>query len=191
MLENVEVQAIDQTGHLKRVELTAEIVCAFVSNNSVPASGLADLLHSVHQAVIGLGQPSAAAQDGVAKATPAQVKKSITDGGLISFEDGRTYKTLKRHLAGRGLTPESYRAKYGLPVDYPMTSAAYSAQRSALARDLGLGQQRRNARAKAAEVAETAAEAPKARRERAVSASPLKAAGKGRGKNAQTAVAAE
>ncbi|GJD94768.1 MucR family transcriptional regulator [Methylobacterium iners] len=188
MSDNVEAQSIDQAGQTNPVELTAEIVCAFVSNNSVPASGLADLLQSVHQAVVGLGQPSATAQNEVAKATPAQIKKSITDEGLISFEDGKAYKTLKRHLTIRGLTPETYRAKYGLPADYPMTSAAYSAQRSALARTLGLGQQRRNAQPKAAEVAETIEGAPKARRGRPASASTSKARG---GKKAEVAVAAE
>ena len=68
------------------------------------------------------------------KADAAEIKKSVKHDGIVSFEDGKTYKTMRRHLTMRGLTPEAYRAKYGLPADYPMTSAAYSAQRSELAR---------------------------------------------------------
>ncbi|GJD95885.1 MucR family transcriptional regulator [Methylobacterium iners] len=189
MSNTAEFQSVDQANQINPIELTAEIICAFVSNNPVPANGLADLLQSVHLAVLGLGQPTAAVQGAVTKATPAQIKKSITDEGLISFEDGKAYKTLKRHLTIRGLTPETYRAKHGLPADYPMTSAAYSAQRSALARTLGLGQQRRNAQPKAAEIAETVEEAPKARRGRSSSASTSKSALKGRGKKSEVNVA--
>ncbi|WP_264051624.1 MucR family transcriptional regulator [Methylobacterium flocculans] len=126
------------------IELTADIVSAYVSNNSIPTSELANLLASVHAAISGLvAGGSSTPKDGVEKATPAQIKKSITPEALISFEDGKPYKTLRRHLTLRGLSPEAYRAKHGLPVDYPMTSASYSAQRSELARALGLGQQRR------------------------------------------------
>jgi len=141
------------------IELTADIVSAYVSNNSVPVSELATLLTSVHASLSGLasGGSDAPAKDAIEKPTPAQIKKSITPDALISFEDGKPYKTLKRHLTIRGLTPEAYRAKYGLPVDYPMTSPSYSAQRSELARALGLGQQRRG-RSKAAEPDETASE---------------------------------
>ncbi|SFF20059.1 ROS/MUCR transcriptional regulator protein [Methylobacterium sp. 13MFTsu3.1M2] len=82
---------------------------------------------------------------------------------LISFEDGRLYKTLKRHLRGVGLTPDEYRAKWGLPVDYPMTAPSYFEMRLALAKNTDLGNLRRNAAPKVAEVAETITEAPKAR----------------------------
>ncbi|MCJ2131261.1 MucR family transcriptional regulator [Methylobacterium sp. E-045] len=136
----------DQTPDLQPnyVELTADLVAAYVSNNSVPVSALPELLSNVHAAVSGLatGGTTAAAKDKVEKATPAEIKKSITPDHLISFEDGKPYKTLRRHLTLRGLSPETYRAKYGLSPDYPMTSASYSAQRSELARSLGLGQQR-------------------------------------------------
>ena len=127
------------------VELSADIVSAYVSNNSLPASELGKLLASVHAAVSGLakGGDVSSANDEIEKATPAQIKKSITQDALISFEDGKPYKTLRRHLTIRGLTPEAYRAKHGLPVDYPMVSADYSAQRSELAKALGLGQTRR------------------------------------------------
>jgi predicted transcriptional regulator len=146
------------------IELTADIVSAYVSNNSIPASELANLLASVHAAVSGLaaGGTNTAAEDAVEKPTPAQIKKSITPDALISFEDGKPYKTLRRHLTLRGLTPEAYRAKHGLSADYPMTSASYSAQRSELARSLGLGQQRKGqtkAAAKAAVSEETVSEA--------------------------------
>lgn len=134
------------------IELTADIVAAYVSNNSVPITAVADLLSSVHAAVSGLatGGNGAVAEDKIEKPTPAQIKKSITPDGLISFEDGKPYKTLRRHLTIRGLSPEAYRVKYGLPADYPMTSANYSAARSALAKQLGLGQQRHDASTAAA-----------------------------------------
>ncbi|TXN29121.1 MucR family transcriptional regulator [Methylobacterium sp. WL19] len=124
------------------IELAADIVAAYVSNNSVPVTALADLLSNVHAAISGLtaGGESASAPGKIEKLTPAQIRKSITPDALISFEDGKSYKTLKRHLTLRGLSPETYRAKYGLPADYPMTAPSYSAQRSALARSLGLGQ---------------------------------------------------
>jgi predicted transcriptional regulator len=139
-----EVTTAMPTGY---IELTVDIVSAYVSNNSVPVSELANLLTNVHAALGGLaaGGSTAPAKDAVEKLTPAQIKKSITPDSLISFEDGKPYKTLRRHLTIRGLTPEDYREKYGLPRDYPMTSASYSAQRSELARALGLGNNRRAA----------------------------------------------
>lgn len=130
------------------VSMAVEIVSAYVSNNSVPLSSLSSLIGNVHAALAGLGATTPADVSGPAKATPAQIKKSISHDALISFEDGKPYKTLRRHLGFYGLTPEAYRAKWGLPADYPMTSSAYSAQRSELARALGLGQQRRNHRSK-------------------------------------------
>ncbi|MCJ2080192.1 MucR family transcriptional regulator [Methylobacterium sp. J-090] len=148
------------------VELSADLVSAYVSNNSLPASEIGNLLASVHAAISSLakgGNASPTKENGVEKATPAQIKKSITPDALISFEDGKSYKTLRRHLTIRGLTPEAYRAKYGLPADYPMVSAGYSAQRSELAKALGLGQQRNGAskaaEAKAAQPDETVSEA--------------------------------
>ncbi|GJE19429.1 MucR family transcriptional regulator [Methylobacterium marchantiae] len=129
------------------IELTADIVSAYVSNNSVPAADLPLLLSSVHGTISSLAASGTALAEAnkVEKLTPAQIKKSITPDALISFEDGKPYKTLKRHLTIRDLTPETYRAKHGLPADYPMTAAGYSAKRSALALHLGLGQKRKNA----------------------------------------------
>ncbi|MCJ2033578.1 MucR family transcriptional regulator [Methylobacterium sp. J-068] len=157
----VENEDTTETGGGDYITLTTDIVSAFVSNTSIPASELANLLVSVHTAISGLaiGRSSGLSKDAIAKPTPAQIKKSITPDALISFEDGKSYKTLRRHLTLRGLSPEAYRAKHGLPADYPMTSASYSAQRSELARSLGLGQQRKSY-AKAADADETVSKAP-------------------------------
>ena len=150
------LEEFDQLG------MMADIVSAYVSNNNVSVADLPELIASTHAALAELAAGSAGASDGGPdKATPAQIKKSITPDLLISFEDGKPYKTLRRHLTLRGLTPEAYRAKWGLPGDYPMTSANYSAHRSQLARDLGLGQQRRKSYARTATVAETVSDAPK------------------------------
>jgi predicted transcriptional regulator len=118
--------------------LTAEVVSAYVSENPVRPADLPDLLTSVHAALTGLGKGNATAPP-AQKLTPAQIRKSIRPDALISFEDGKLYKTLRRHLTIRGLTPEAYREKWGLPRDYPMTAASYSETRSALAKNLGLG----------------------------------------------------
>lgn len=145
------------------VALTTEVVAAYVANNSVPVAELPALLTGVHAAIAGLGGTPAAAKPEAEKLTSAQIRKSITPDALISFIDGKPYKTLKRHLSGNGLAIEEYRTRYGLPADYPTVAASYSEQRSKLALALGLGQQRRNAAAKAAVVGETIAEEPKAR----------------------------
>ncbi|KQT88947.1 MucR family transcriptional regulator [Methylobacterium sp. Leaf466] len=153
------------------VELAADIVSAYVSKNAVPVTELASLVVSVHTALSGLagGRSEAPATDAVEKPTLAQIKDSITPDVLISFEDGKSYKTMRRHLTLRGLTAEAYREKYGLPHDYPMTSPAYSALRAEIARSLGLGQLRKD-RGKAAQrdnaVTDTAGEATPKRAER-------------------------
>ncbi|MFB0488667.1 putative transcriptional regulator [Methylobacterium sp. OAE515] len=97
------------------------------------------LIVSTHVALAGLGQTRTSAHSGEERPTAAQIKRSITYDALVSFEDGKPYKTLRRHLTLRGLSPEAYRAKWGLPADYPMTAAGYSDVRSALARSFGLG----------------------------------------------------
>ncbi|WP_182179361.1 MucR family transcriptional regulator [Methylobacterium radiotolerans] len=144
------------------IELTADIVAAYVSNNSVPTSEMPALLSAIHGALVGLNSPAAPAEAKIDRATPSQIRKSISPDALISFEDGRSYKTLKRHLTALGLSPEQYRAKWGLPVDYPMTAPSYSEMRSALAKNTGLGNLRRNAAAKATSAGETIVEASKA-----------------------------
>jgi predicted transcriptional regulator len=119
-------------------ELTAQIVAAFVEHNRISVSDLARFIGDVHHTISTVGtelqQPV-----GPAKATSAQIRKSITADGLISFEDGRRYKSMRRHLSRFGLTPDEYRAKWGLPKDYPIVSPGYSAERSALAKSMGLG----------------------------------------------------
>jgi predicted transcriptional regulator len=129
---------------LNFTELAAEIVSAYVSNNPVPPADLPALIARVHQAVSGLattaGADAAAPGGEVDKPTPAQIRKSVRDDGIVSFIDGKIYKTLKRHLSANGLDPHSYRERYGLPSDYPMTAPSYAAQRSALAKAIGLGQ---------------------------------------------------
>ena len=167
MLDTPEEAALQEAA-VDYVDLTADIVSAYVSNNSIPISDLAGLLTSVHAALssIATGGSSAPSKEEIEKPTPAQIKKSITPDALISFEDGKPYKTLKRHLTIRGITPQEYRAKYGLPQDYPMTSASYSAQRSELARAIGLGNNQKDqtkASAKTTASDETVSDAPKRR----------------------------
>ena len=158
--EDIPQEAAPQETTVDYVEMAAEVVSAYVSNNSIPTSELASLLTNVHAALSGLaaGGSATTGKDAVEKPTPAQIKKSITPDALISFEDGKSYKTLRRHLSLRGLSAEGYRAKYGLPADYPMTAASYSAQRSELARTIGLGNNRKAA-PKAAELDEAVSEA--------------------------------
>ena len=122
------------------VDIAARILSAYVTRNSVPADILPDLLSTVHRAVLALNQPS---QPAVRRATEAQIRASIRTDALVSFEDGKPYKTLRRHLTLRGLTPEAYRAKWGLPVDYPLVSATYSARRSDISRQIGVNQRLR------------------------------------------------
>jgi predicted transcriptional regulator len=123
------------------VEQAAEIVSAYVTCNHVAAGELPGLIRTVHAALAALasGASSAPATEEVEKATPSQIRKSITPDALISFIDGKPYKILKRHLGKHGLDPYSYRARFGLPADYPMVAANYAAQRSELARAIGLG----------------------------------------------------
>ncbi|WP_442577802.1 MucR family transcriptional regulator [Mesorhizobium sp. ASY16-5R] len=121
-----------------RLELTASIVSAYVSKNSVPMANLADLVKNVHASLERLeGKPPVEA----APLVPAvPVKKSITPDYIISLEDGRKFKSLKRHLSTQyGISPEQYRAKWNLPADYPMVAPNYAATRSALAKTMGLG----------------------------------------------------
>jgi predicted transcriptional regulator len=135
MAENTE----NQTPNF--VELAGDIVSAYVSNNSVPTAELPGLIHQIHTALQALatGAAPASPETEVQKPTAAQIRKSLTPEGLVSFLDGRTYKTLKRHLTGHGLDPHSYRQRYGLPADYPMVAPEYAARRSELAKSIGLG----------------------------------------------------
>ena len=155
----------------------ADIVSAYVSNNSVPTADLPGLLAGIYAAIDGLKGGAASAEPEVGKPTAAQIRKSIKPDALISFIDGKPYKTLKRHLGRNGLTMDEYRQRYGLPRDYPSVAASYSEQRSAMARTLGLGQLNRKASAPTAP-AETAAPAEKP--------TEKQAKGRGRTKAAET-----
>ena len=119
--------------------LTADIVSAYVSNNKVEPGKLADVIADVHRALGSVGQAPAPVEPESPKPTTGEVRKSRTPDYLISFVDGRRYKSLKRHLSTHGMTPDEYRSRFGLPKDYPMVAESYSAQRSALAKTLGLG----------------------------------------------------
>jgi predicted transcriptional regulator len=126
---------------LNPVELAAEIVAAFVSNNPLPKSELPALIHAVHSAVESLvaGRESGPLQ--VEAKTPAvSIRRSITPDFLICLDDGKRFKSLRRHLTGLGMTPAQYREKWNLPSDYPMVAPNYAAQRSELAKKIGLGQ---------------------------------------------------
>lgn len=125
--------------NIDNITLTAEIVAAYVGNNTVSVTDLPALIKATYAALNGVGGVEALAEPAVAKATASQVRRSITADALISFEDGKPYKTLKRHLTTHGLTVAEYRAKWGLPNDYPTTAPAYSEARSAMAKALGLG----------------------------------------------------
>ncbi|WP_214474565.1 MucR family transcriptional regulator [Mesorhizobium sp. dw_380] len=120
------------------LELTAHIVSAYVEKNRLPASGLADLIASVATSIGSLGRPAVPV---AAPLVPAvNPKKSVTPDFIICLEDGKKFKSLKRHLGVHfGLTPDAYRAKWGLPSDYPMVAPNYAASRSQLAKSIGLG----------------------------------------------------
>jgi predicted transcriptional regulator len=139
------------------VELTSDIVSAYVANNKVSTNELPDVISSVHSALRALEEKKPVEPEKPVPMMP--IKKTLTPDFLISLEDGRRYKSLKRHLSGRGLSPADYREKWGLPKDYPMVAPNYAKQRSELAKALGLGQQRR----KKADVAAEPAPAPKRR----------------------------
>jgi len=125
------------------IELTAQIVSAYVGNNSVPSAEIASLIGQVHAALkrVSGGQTTALAEP----AKPAvSVKRSINPDFLVCLEDGKKFKSLKRHLRTQyNMTPEQYREKWGLPADYLMVAPNYAVARSQLAKQMGLGQQRR------------------------------------------------
>ena len=129
----------DEDNQSAIIEMTADIVSAYVGQNRLAPDELPLLIATVHSALNGLGSTPAAMPEEVLK--PAvSIRKSITPDYLISLEDGRKYKSLKRHLrSAYNLTPEEYRAKWGLPKDYPMVAPNYAASRSELAKSMGLG----------------------------------------------------
>jgi predicted transcriptional regulator len=125
------------------ITIVAQIVAAYVSNNSVASADLPKLIGEIHAAVGRLANPEAPVIE--ERLQPAvAVKKSVTPDFIICLEDGKKFKSLKRHLATVfDMTPDEYRTKWSLPPDYPMVAPNYAAQRSALAKQSGLGQLRK------------------------------------------------
>lgn len=124
------------------IELTADIVSAYVSKNALAPSDLPRLIQDVHDALARLAAPqSAGTGEQLKPAVPP--RKSVFDDHIICLEDGKKFKSLKRHLRSQyDMTPAQYREKWGLPADYPMVAPNYARTRSRLARQMGLGQQR-------------------------------------------------
>jgi predicted transcriptional regulator len=120
------------------VELTSEIVAAYVSHNAISASELSRLIADVYSAVSATTGPTQASPEPT-QAPAISIRKSVTPDYIVCLEDGKRFKTLRRHLQQLGMSPEQYRAKWKLPLDYPMVAPNYSAKRSNLARSLGLG----------------------------------------------------
>ena len=132
------------------IELASEIVSAYVSNNSVPAGELPALISEIHLALAKVGNGAAETPAEAPKPAVA-IKKSVTPDYIICLDDGKKFKSLKRHLRTQyNMTPEQYREKWGLPSDYPMVAPNYAKARSELAKEMGLGQQRRKRRTRAA-----------------------------------------
>jgi predicted transcriptional regulator len=122
------------------IELTAEVVAAYVRNNPVPMANLPGLIADVHRAIAGLSVVKLAVPEKSAQAPAVNPKKSVHEDFIICLEDGKKFKSLKRHIGTHyGLTPDEYRAKWGLEPSYPMVAPAYAAERSALAKKMGLG----------------------------------------------------
>lgn len=134
----VEAKTVDHVG------VTTGIVTAYLSRNHVPVTEIRSLLVSVHSVVASLDQGAEANAPTPEKLTASQIRRSIKPDALISFIDGKPYKTLKRHLTKHGLTMEQYRDRFGLPWDYPSTAANYSAARAVLAKQMGLGRKVRS-----------------------------------------------
>jgi predicted transcriptional regulator len=140
-MSDLPPSANSNTRHPDYLALASDVVAAYVAHNSLARPDLPALIAAVHGALTGLGRPAAPATEKPEPAVP--IKKSITPDYLISLEDGKQYKSLKRHLRTQyNMTPEQYREKWGLPVDYPMVAPNYAKARSELARSMGLGQKR-------------------------------------------------
>lgn len=150
---------------LELQKIIGQVAAAYFGNSHVSPAEISTVINQIASSLAAVGEPQAepATETGEqAKLTPAQIRKSIGQDALISFEDNKPYKTLRRHLSVKGLTPEDYRAKWGLPADYPTVAPAYSEARSQLAKSAGLGSQR-GGRGRAAPAAPAAQKEPKAR----------------------------
>jgi len=127
----------------KLIELSAQIVAAYVGRNTVEQADLPKLITEVHRALEQVALAPARGEDD--PKPPVNIKKSITPDYLVCLEDGKKFKSLKRHLRTHfNLTPEQYREKWGLPADYPMVAPNYANSRSKLAKNMGLGQKRKS-----------------------------------------------
>jgi predicted transcriptional regulator len=127
-------------GTSSAIDLAAEIIAAFVANNPLPKTELPALIQAMYLTVARLeGEPKSAPAPIEPKAPAVPIRRSITPEFLICLEDGKRFKSMRRHLAGLGLTPDQYREKWNLPADYPMVAPNYAAQRSAMAKEIGLG----------------------------------------------------
>jgi predicted transcriptional regulator len=124
------------------VEAAADIVAAFVSSNALPTGELPSLIESVYAAVKEFGRPGELLATVTDPSPAVSIRKSITPDYLICLEDGKRFKSMRRHLALLGMTPEQYREKWGLPLSYPMAAPNYAAKRSAMAKSTGFGQSR-------------------------------------------------
>jgi predicted transcriptional regulator len=135
----VDIHEKPQEPNYDLIKCTASLVAAYVSRNAVGVGELPVLIDQVHTAISVLQGNAAGSTSAWTGPTAAQIEASIGQDGLISFIDGRSYKTLKRHLTAHGLTPERYRAKFGLPADYPMVAPSYAERRSQIAKAIQLG----------------------------------------------------
>lgn len=131
-----------QENKLDILEMTSDIVSSFVSHNPVPSAALPDLIKTVHETISELSLDDPAEEPRPDPAVP--VSKSITPDHIICLEDGRKLKMLKRYLRSRyELSPDEYRARWGLPADYPMVAPNYAKKRSAFAKEIGLGRKKK------------------------------------------------
>ena len=136
----------ENSGESSYIQLTANIVSAYVSNNTVSSAEIPNLIAQVCSALMRISSGQVATPAEPLKPAVA-VKRSVTPEHIVCLEDGKKFKSLKRHLRTQyGITPEQYREKWGLPADYPMVAPNYAAARSQLAKQMGLGQQRRRRR---------------------------------------------
>ena len=131
---------MDTANQSELIGLTSKIVSAYVSRNVVQPSDLPGLINTIHQSLKSLGEPAAPAEPVVDQKPAVPVKKSVFPDYIVCLEDGKKLKMLKRHLkSSYGLSPDDYRAKWGLPSDYPMVAPNYAKARSEMAVKIGLG----------------------------------------------------
>jgi predicted transcriptional regulator len=140
------------------IQMTATVVSSYLTRNNVSASDLPVLIQGVYEGLTGTRIPPVPVQPSpITLPSAAEIRRSIAPDWLISFEDGRPHRALKRHLGSRGLTPEQYRTKWGLPESYPMAAPNYSKRRSELAKLAGLGRRGRQTTPATPQVQKTSA----------------------------------